>query len=540
MKTPVLSVTMILLASAICLNTYAQGKARITIKKNDGGIITEEFREIEIDSMQDMNTVLKNLGVLDDFNLFGEGQQFEINIDQYNDLNDKNLQLRFQPDRTGPYDRERSQAYLGVMLKDNKDQNPKEKNTGVVITEIVDGSAAETAGLLKGDLIVQIDKLKVTATTDVISYIKSKKPQDEVTLKIKRDGKSKTIKTRLGSRSGGNRMQFPFDQEMPGTPSPYNFRFDLDSIMIYPDFDNKSNSGDSLKICQPFAWRNNGMDMKETAFLGVTPSSETATKGVRVEIEPESSAQSMELQNGDVIIKLNNQEVNSFGELAAIIGKMNPNDEIEVVYERDGKQKTTKGKLGSRTVSRSDDFRIFHDFKGMDDGGDYLYDYQFDMDAGDLEKHMEELLRNLEQQQDMLSDEKLKLEENLEKFRNEKKSVSIKISIAEIDDSEKQQINTKATPKLENKNDLEFDEISFFPNPNNGVINLKFKTLSSDKVKLVIFDSDGAIIFMEEKSNIPEGDYQNIIDIADQPNGTYYLQIMQGAKTYSKKIIKSE
>jgi len=153
---------------------------------------------------------------------------------------------------------------------------------------------------------------------------------------------------------------------------------------------------------------------------------------------------------------------------------------------------------------------------------------------------MEELLRDLEQQKDLLLNEKEKLENNLKKFRSEKKYVSIKISMAAIEDSEKQKVNTIATPKLENKNDLQFDQISFFPNPNNGLVFLKFKTSSPEKIKLILFDTDGAIIYKEEKSMLTGGEYQNMIDIADQPNGIYFLQIKQNGKTYSKKLLKSE
>lgn len=374
----------------------------------------------------------------------------------------------------------------------------------------------------------------------MINYIKGKKPGDQITVKYKRDKKTKTIKISLGERRGdASSNRFRYFTPAPVPDEVYDFEFDLDSIMILPDL--SAPGMDSMKVCQPFAWRNYGMEESETAFLGVTPSSENLdnNKGVKVMIEPESSALKMGLQDNDVILNINGTPVDSFRALAEIIGSLKPGDEVNIDYERDGKKKSTSGELGSRKVSGSDQFRIFHDFKGMDEQGDYLYDYQFDMDAQDWEKHMEEMLRNLEEQQNQLFDEKQRIEEDLEKFRNEKRSVSIKISIAEIEESDKTKVNTNATPKLENKNDLEFDEISFFPNPGNGLINLQFRTPSTEKVKIMIFDAEGAIIFMEERSFINE-QYKKAIDISDQPNGVYYLQIIQGNKSYSKKLIKSE
>jgi S1-C subfamily serine protease len=66
------------------------------------------------------------------------------------------------------------------------------------------GDAQVTVGgqdlLLGGDVIVQIDDKKISSMDDVISYIDTKKPGNEVTLKLLRGSKSRSVKVKLGNR----------------------------------------------------------------------------------------------------------------------------------------------------------------------------------------------------------------------------------------------------------------------------------------------------------------------------------------------------
>ena len=54
--------------------------------------------------------------------------------------------------------------------------------------------------VLGGDIIVQIDGKTIGSMNDVISYLDTKKPGDEVTLKLLRGSKSRTVKVKLGNR----------------------------------------------------------------------------------------------------------------------------------------------------------------------------------------------------------------------------------------------------------------------------------------------------------------------------------------------------
>jgi serine protease Do len=83
-------------------------------------------------------------------------------------------------------------AFLGVTTEKEGD--------GAKIMEVSKGSAAEKAGLKKGDIITKIDEEKITGPEPLSDMIAFKKPTDEVKVTYKRDGKQSTVKAILGKR----------------------------------------------------------------------------------------------------------------------------------------------------------------------------------------------------------------------------------------------------------------------------------------------------------------------------------------------------
>jgi hypothetical protein len=205
--------------------------------------------------------------------------------------------------------------------------------------------------------------------------------------------------------------------------------------------------------------------------------------------------------------------------------------------QRNGRRMQLQGKLGNKTISHMDDFRIFHDFKGQDENGLYNYDFEFDMDKEDLENHMEEMLKQLDMRQLEIDGERAEIIDELERLRQPGDNMSITIRIAEISSADLQSVNENANPKLKPSNDMFIEQISFFPNPNNGLLNLSFSTSDQSSLNIHVYDVNGQMVYMEELNEFA-GSYTNQIDISNQPAGTYFLQIVQGQKSYSKKITK--
>ena len=69
---------------------------------------------------------------------------------------------------------------------------------GIYIAQITKNGPADKTELKEGDIIISIDENKLNTMNDLREYIYTKKPNDEVTLKIKRGKINKEIKLRLG------------------------------------------------------------------------------------------------------------------------------------------------------------------------------------------------------------------------------------------------------------------------------------------------------------------------------------------------------
>ncbi len=68
---------------------------------------------------------------------------------------------------------------------------------GVYIDSVIENSGADKAGIKKGDIIKEIDNIKVSKFSDLKGHISAKRPNDIVNLKLSRDGDIKTISVTL-------------------------------------------------------------------------------------------------------------------------------------------------------------------------------------------------------------------------------------------------------------------------------------------------------------------------------------------------------
>lgn len=68
---------------------------------------------------------------------------------------------------------------------------------GVFITDVLEGSAAASAGLKAGDVIQQIDGIKIYSSPEFSERIARHRPGDKLELNYLRDGKSNTVKVTL-------------------------------------------------------------------------------------------------------------------------------------------------------------------------------------------------------------------------------------------------------------------------------------------------------------------------------------------------------
>jgi hypothetical protein len=243
----------------------------------------------------------------------------------------------------------------------------------------------------------------------------------------------------------------------------------------------------------------------------------------------ESSAKSMGLLQGDVIISINGNALKSFEELADYIRSLNPGEAIEVQVIRQGENKTFTGTIGERTLINTPKMRFFQDLEGMDENGDMWYNLEFDTeDSGDMTFELDEL-------RTLLDIAREQSDEGAANMMYERSDIIIEID--NVSPADVAAINQDET-KIKTDNNLEMSSVAFFPNPSNGQFNLKVELPQQGDFLIQVFNSQGAIVFEETKGNF-SGNYAQTLDLSTYPDGTYYLQLLQNGKSYTKKLVKN-
>lgn len=184
-------------------------------------------------------------------------------------------------------------GYIGVSIKDVDSKDAKgfglDKAKGVLIQNVIKGGAGDDAGLKPGDIILSVNGKEVNAANQLQTEIGSKRPGEEVTLKIFRDGKE-------------------FDQIVKLKPR------NEDGNISQNMNDNNDNRSDS--------------DMKKYDKIGftITDLNDRMRKefdtdnGVYVQdVSPYSEAFMRGLRSGIVILEVNKENVNSVSDFDSIV-----------------------------------------------------------------------------------------------------------------------------------------------------------------------------------------------------------------------------
>ena len=101
-------------------------------------------------------------------------------------------------------------ALLGVQFRlvdqDFIDTEGKELGIseigGAYVAGVVEGGSASEAGVRKGDVILDVDGVKIAESSTLQEQIAKHRPNDKIVLSVKRDGKVKQIEVTLRNKAG--------------------------------------------------------------------------------------------------------------------------------------------------------------------------------------------------------------------------------------------------------------------------------------------------------------------------------------------------
>jgi serine protease Do len=127
-----------------------------------------------------------------------------------------------------------SRSFLGVGVAEIDAERAKalklKEERGVEITRVEPDSPADTAGLKKGDVVLEYNGQRVEGTEQFVRLVRETPPGRKATLLISRDGQTQTITATIGATSGRGlsldieRLEREMDRvrvfRMPDLPSP--------------------------------------------------------------------------------------------------------------------------------------------------------------------------------------------------------------------------------------------------------------------------------------------------------------------------------
>ena len=89
---------------------------------------------------------------------------------------------------------------------------------------------------------------------------------------------------------------------------------------------------------------------------------------------------------------------------------------------------------------------------------------------------------------------------------------------------------------IENTKDIRNSDLSVFPNPTDGLAQVEYTSTDAGEVEMSLTDLTGRIIFTQKIEKF-EGFYNDAIDLTAQPDGVYFLNIIQGEEVKTEKIV---
>lgn len=321
-------------------------------------------------------------------------------------------------------------AYLGVVSSDHRGQ-------GTYLTQVVDNTPAQRAELKVGDVLWELGGHRVHDSDDLTDALAKHQPGDRVVIKFSRGDRDYETWTNLASRGGG------------------------------------ASQTRTIKV------------PSDRAFLGINMNGHD--DGVQItSVVRNSAAERHGLERGDVILIIDGDYIRDTDDLSAALKRYRPGSNINITFERDGREQRKNVRLGAKESSRT---------LKVDPNAYY------------------------EVRVDVYEDEAAPRRSNRWDSGFEGNGWGA-TSPARTD-------RMALSPKV----------FEYFPNPNNGRFRLVFELPDTDQVKIRIFDEREREIYRERITGF-DGEYDETIDISrDLEPGTYTLEVSQGGRKIVKQII---
>jgi len=216
--------------------------------------------------------------------------------------------------------KDNTSAWLGVSVEEigamDRERFSIHTGQGVLVTAVVDDSPADMVDLEAGDIILFLGETRIKSPGHFRRMLRRMNPGDTVWLEVIHDGKRKRLRVPLGLREGDQEGAESFMQ----WPQPFWLTgYDRPHMGIRPQ----------------------DLNQDLASYFGVAPRG-----GVLIaDVQEGGPADEAGLRPGDILTKIEDEQVGSSAEIRDILQDYEPGDDIEVIIIRSGKSGKMKVKL---------------------------------------------------------------------------------------------------------------------------------------------------------------------------------------------------
>ena len=230
---------------------------------------------------------------------------------------DRERPMIVEEERVKLFDLDENRAMLGVTTD--------YAEGGAEIQSVSEESAAEKAGLKKGDIIRKVDDTKIETPNDLAEAIRKHKPGDKVTVTFLRDKKEQKVTAELGKWKGVRGFG------MEGGPNQFNFNLEDFNLQNIP------------RIAPPnMNWNWSGSGPK----LGVSVQDLETGKGVKViEVDEDGNAAKAGIKKDDIITEVDGKEITGTDQIASLVRQNRDKPVLKIKLLRKGKSEVVEVKI---------------------------------------------------------------------------------------------------------------------------------------------------------------------------------------------------
>ncbi|MCB0519479.1 MAG: PDZ domain-containing protein [Lewinellaceae bacterium] len=529
-----------------------------------------------------------NQGLSDIIEDYKPGEEVTLHLYRQGKPITLSVKLRSYEEQDWQWNEDDQRAFLGVSPND--DEDPNDMNGASV--DVVENSTAAEMGLQDGDVIKGINGYPILDWEDVEIAVSNMKPGEEVEVVYARNGEEanahQTIKSYeevypesstdwewkaeegdfdwdqqeeteegrafLGvyieriSEEKANKLGFdnPYGSYITGILKntgaekaglkPFDYIFGIDEYRV----GEKQSLGGILTKYQPgdqatihfirkgkknttqLTFGNHADAVKvsrnscEDPFLGINQFYEDGQddlNGVKISPVKNSTAMEIGLQKGDIILSINGYTMVDWTDITTAINMLSPGETIAIEFLRDGKNMKASQPIKSYAESKNCD----------------------DCDCGKKEN----ISINMGNAFDWTKsfDNPMWNNRNGDEGSPRMEVANAKVALENVSSAEESNLKSKGI-EIPSSGNLAVERLSLSPNPTMGMFELKFNLASEGKTVVRVFNTAGRAIYEYDLGKF-SGDFNDYVDISQNGPGNYFLQINQGGKVYSRKIVLS-